>query len=58
LIQAKIAQQPLAAPAEEPVVLNLLEALKQSVAASQAEKGAQSSAAAQSRKSRARRKSG
>jgi non-homologous end joining protein Ku len=40
------------------VVLNLLDALKQSVAASQAEKGAQRSAAAQSRKSRARRKSG
>ena len=58
LIQAKIAQQPLAAPAEEPVVLNLLDALKQSVAASQAEKGAQRSAAAPSRKPRARRKSG
>src|SRR5262249_28435647 len=58
LIQAKVAQQPPAAPAEEPVVLNLLDALKQSVAASQAEKMAQSSAAAQSRKSRARRKSG
>ena len=59
LIQAKIAQQPSAAPAEEPVVLNLLEALKQSMAqASQAEKVAQPSAAAQSRKPRARRKSG
>jgi DNA end-binding protein Ku len=59
LIQAKIAQQPPAAPAEEPVVLNLLEALKQSVAqASQAEKVAPDSAAAQSRKPRARRKSG
>jgi DNA end-binding protein Ku len=58
LIQAKIAQQPPAAPAEEPVVLNLLDALKQSVAASQAAKGAQPSAAALSRKSRARRKSG
>jgi hypothetical protein len=47
------------APAEEPVVLNLLEALKQSVAqASQAEKVAQTSAAAQSRKPRARRQSG
>ena len=57
LIQAKIAQQPLAAPTEEPVVLNLLDALKQSVAASQAEKGAQRSAAAQARKPRARRKS-
>jgi DNA end-binding protein Ku len=58
LIQAKIAQQPPAAPAEEPVVLNLLDALKQSVAASQADKGAQSSAAAPSRKPRGRRKSG
>jgi hypothetical protein len=59
LIQAKIAQQPPAAPAEEPVVLNLLEALKQSVAqANEAEKVAQTSAAAQSRKPRARRKSG
>jgi DNA end-binding protein Ku len=58
LIQAKIAQQPPAAPAEEPVVLNLLDALKRSVAASQAEKGTQSSAAAQFRKSRARGKSG
>jgi len=59
LVQAKIAQQPPAAPAEEPVVLNLLEALKQSVAqASQAENVAPDSAAAQSRKPRARRKSG
>jgi DNA end-binding protein Ku len=59
LIQAKIAQQPPAAPAEEPAVLSLFEALKQSVAqASQAEKGAQRSAAAQSRKPRAQRKSG
>src|SRR5262249_2782676 len=58
LIQAKIAQQPPAAPVEEPVVLNWLDALKQSVAASQAEKGAQRSAAAQSRKPRARGKSG
>src|SRR5262249_27578913 len=58
LIQAKMAQQPPAAPTEEPVVLNLLDALQQSVAAGQAEKGAQSSAAAPSRKSRGRRKSG
>jgi DNA end-binding protein Ku len=59
LIQAKIAQQPPAAPAEEPVVLNLIEALKQSVAqASQAERVAQTSAAVQSRKPRARRKTG
>ena len=59
LIQAKIAQQPPAAPAEEPVVLNLLDALKQSVAqANQAEKVAQTSATPQSRKPRARRKTG
>jgi DNA end-binding protein Ku len=59
LIQAKIAQQPPAAPAEEPVVLNLLEALKQSVAqANQAERTAQASAAPKSRKPRARRKTG
>jgi DNA end-binding protein Ku len=59
LIQAKMAQQPLAAPAEEPVVLNLFEALKQTVAqASQAEEVTQRSAASPSRKPRARRKSG
>ena len=57
LIRAKIAQQPPAAPAEEPVVLTLLEALQQSVAqASQAVP--QTSAAAQSRKPRPRRKTG
>ena len=56
LIQAKVAQQPPAAPAEEPVVLNLLEALKQSVA--QASQAAQTSAAPQSRKPRARGKTG
>ena len=59
LIQAKIAQQPPAAPAEEPVVLNLLEALKQSVAqASQAQREVQTSAAPPSRKPRSRRKTG
>jgi DNA end-binding protein Ku len=52
LIQAKVAQQPPAAPAEEPVFLNLLEALKQSVAQASAP------AAAPSRKPRARRKTG
>jgi len=57
LIQAKIAQQPPAVPADEPVVLNLLEALKQSVAqASQAEGVAQTTAEPQSRKPRARRR--
>jgi DNA end-binding protein Ku len=59
LIQAKLAQQPPAAPVEEPVFLNLLEALQQSVAqASQPETVAQTSAAAKSRKPRARRKTG
>jgi non-homologous end joining protein Ku len=59
LIQAKIAQQPPSVPDEEPAVLNLFEALKQSVAqASQAEKMTQSSTASPSRKPRARRKSG
>jgi non-homologous end joining protein Ku len=59
LIQAKIAQQPPAAPAEEPAVLNLLEALKQSVAqATQAETVAPTTAASPSRKPRARRKTG
>ena len=59
LIQAKIAQQPPAAPAEEPVVLNLLDALKQSVAqASQPQRVEQTSTAAPSRKRRARRKTG
>jgi DNA end-binding protein Ku len=59
LIQAKIAQQPPAAPAEEPAVLNLLEALQQSVAqASQAETMVQTTAASPSRKPRARRKTG
>jgi DNA end-binding protein Ku len=59
LIQAKIAQQPPSSPAEEPAVLNLLEALKQSVAqATQAEAVAQTTAASPSRKPRARRKTG
>jgi non-homologous end joining protein Ku len=59
LIQAKIAQQPPAVPADEPVVLTLLEALKQSVAqAGQSEPVAQTTAAPQSRKPRARRRTG
>jgi DNA end-binding protein Ku len=59
LIQAKLAQQPPSAPAEEPAVLNLLEALKQSVAqAGQAESIMQTTAASPSRKPRARRKTG
>ena len=56
LIQAKIAQQPPTVPADEPVVLNLLEALQQSVAqAGQAEPVAPTTAAPQSRKPRRRR---
>jgi len=51
LIQVKIAQQP--APAEEPVVLHLLDALRQSVAAARDGRGA---AAAPARKPRARSK--
>jgi DNA end-binding protein Ku len=59
LIQAKIAQQPPAAPAEEPVVLNLLAALKQSVAqAGGKDTASQPAAAAKSRRPRARRKTG
>ena len=59
LIQAKMAQQPPVAPAEEPVFLNLLEALQQSVAqASQPQTVAQTPAAAKSRKPRVRRQSG
>jgi DNA end-binding protein Ku len=59
LIQAKIDQQPPAAPAEEPVVLNLLEVLQQSVAqAGQSEPVAPTTAAPQSRKPRARRRTG
>ena len=59
LIQAKIARQPPAVAAEEPVLLNLLEALQQSVAqASQAQPAAQPSATSQARKPRARRRTG
>ena len=58
LIQAKIAQQPLPAPADEPVaILHLLDALKQSVAQVGRREGA-SSTAAPPRKPRARRKTG
>ena len=55
LIQAKIAQQPAPAPAAEPVVLHLLDALRQSVAAARDGSGA---AAAPARKPRARSKTG
>jgi DNA end-binding protein Ku len=52
LIEAKIAQQPPVAPAEEPVVLHLLDALKESVAAA---RNGNASAAAKVRKPRGRR---
>jgi non-homologous end joining protein Ku len=58
LIQAKIAQQPLPAPADEPVaILHLLDALKQSVAQVGRRENTPESAAP-SRKPRARRKTG
>jgi DNA end-binding protein Ku len=56
LLQAKIAQQPVAAPADEPVLLPLLEALKQSVAHVSPQETA-GAAAASARKPRVRRKS-
>jgi DNA end-binding protein Ku len=55
LIEAKIAQQPPAAPAEEPVVLQLLDALKESVAAA---RNGGASADAKARKPRGRRTAG
>jgi non-homologous end joining protein Ku len=57
LLHAKIAQQPAAPPAEEPVLLPLLEALKQSVAQVRDAELA-SAAATAAPKPRARRKSG
>jgi DNA end-binding protein Ku len=56
LLQAKIAQQPPVAPVEEPVVLSLLDALKQSVA--QVEQAAPETTTARKRKPRAGRKTG
>jgi len=53
LIEAKIANQPPAAAAEEPVVLHLLDALKQSLAA--ARNGTAPAPAAKERKPRGRR---
>jgi DNA end-binding protein Ku len=55
LVQAQIARQPPAALAEEPVLLPLLQALQQSVAAA---RDGSAAAAARSRKPRARRKTG
>ena len=57
LLQAKIAQQP-AAPAEEPVVLQLLDALQQSVAQVRQQETASVAAATRARKPRTRRKIG
>src|SRR5216684_2382487 len=56
LLHAKIAQQPPATPADEPVVLHLLDALKQSVAQVGHQETAREPAAAKSRKPRARSK--
>jgi DNA end-binding protein Ku len=58
LLQAKIAQQPAAPAAEEPVLLPLLDALKQSVAQVREAETASAAAATASSKPRARRKSG
>jgi DNA end-binding protein Ku len=55
LLQAKIAQQPPAAPADEPVLLNLLDALKQSLAQVGPPEAPETTKA---RKSRTRRKTG
>jgi DNA end-binding protein Ku len=56
LIEAKVAGRPLVSPAAEPVaVLSLLEALKQSVAAAQGDRGATESPPIPSRKPRRRR---
>ena len=58
LLQAKIAQQPPPAPAEEPVVLPLLDALKRSIAqVEQAETRAETTTA-KARRPRARRRTG
>jgi DNA end-binding protein Ku len=58
LVQAKVARQPPAAPADEPALLNLLEALQQSVAQVSRQEAAPETGAAPSRKPRARRKTG
>jgi DNA end-binding protein Ku len=58
LVQAKVARQPPAAPAGEPALLNLLEALKQSVAQATHPAAPPETVAAQSRKPRPLRKTG
>jgi len=57
LLQAKIAQQPTA-PAEEPVVFSLLDALKQSVAQVEQAETSPEITTAKARKPRARRRTG
>ena len=56
LLQTKMAQQPPAVPTEEPVVLSLLDALKQSVAQVAQAEARPETTTAKTRKSRARRR--
>jgi DNA end-binding protein Ku len=58
LLQTKIAQRAPAVPAEEPVVLSLLDALKQSVAQVEQAEANPETTTAKMRKSRARRRTG
>ena len=58
LLQAKIAQQRQTTPAEEPVVLSLLDALKQSVAQVEQAETSPQTTTAKARKPRARRRTG
>jgi len=58
LLQTKMAQQPPAVPTEEPVVLTLLDALKQSVAQVAQVEANPETTTAKTRKSRTRRRTG
>jgi len=58
LLQTKMAQQPPAVPTEEPVVLSLLDALKQSVAQMAQVEANPETTTAKTRKSRTRRRTG
>jgi len=58
LLQTKMAQQPPAVPTEEPVVLSLLDALKQSVAQVAQVEANPETTTAKTRKSRTRRRTG
>jgi DNA end-binding protein Ku len=58
LLKTKIAQQPSTAPVDEPVVLSLLDALKQSVAQVEQAETSSETTNSKARKSRARRKTG